>query len=68
MKKQTIKVPKLKQRVIWDFKPTTRIKPSKKLYNRKKIKNEILQTKYVYNINYNLFQVALLHKNVVDLF
>jgi hypothetical protein len=42
MKKIIIKIPKLKQRVIWDFKPTTRIKPSKKLYNRKKIKNEIL--------------------------
>jgi hypothetical protein len=42
MKKITIKIPKLKQRVIWDFKPTTRIKPSKKLYNRKKSKNEIL--------------------------
>ena len=42
MKKITIKIPKLKQIVVWDFKSTTRIKPSKKLYNRKKSKNEIL--------------------------
>jgi hypothetical protein len=42
MKKITIKISKLKQRVIWDFKPTTRIKLSKKLYNHKKSKNVIL--------------------------
>ena len=42
MQKIIIKIPKLKQRIVWDFKPTTRIKPSKKLYNRKKSKNIIL--------------------------
>lgn len=26
------------QRVTWEFSPTTRVKPSKKLYNRKKVK------------------------------
>jgi len=39
MKKQTIKIPKLKQRITWGFNPTTRTIPSKKIYNRKKLKN-----------------------------
>lgn len=38
MKKQTIKIPKTKQRVTWGFNPSTRVKPSKKIYNRKKLK------------------------------
>lgn len=38
MKKQTIKIPKIKQRVTWGFNSATRVKPSKKLYNRKKLK------------------------------
>jgi len=38
MKKQTIKIPKLKQRVTWGFNPSTRTKPSKKVYNRKNYK------------------------------
>jgi len=32
----TIKTDKIKQRVVWNFKPTTRVKPSKKIYSRKK--------------------------------
>lgn len=27
-----------KQRVMWGFNPITRVKPSKKVYNRKKLK------------------------------
>jgi hypothetical protein len=38
MKKVNIKVPKIKQRVIWGFNPVSRVVPSKKIYNRKKIK------------------------------
>ena len=38
MKKQIIKIPKLKQRVIWEFNPVTKIVPSKKIYNRNKLK------------------------------
>ncbi|MDY0181459.1 hypothetical protein [Aliarcobacter skirrowii] len=34
--KITIKTDKIKQRVVWNFKPTTRVKPSKKIYSRKK--------------------------------
>ena len=45
MKKQIIKIPKLKQRVIWKFNPDTKIVPSKKIYNRNKLK---YQTIYVY--------------------
>jgi len=37
MKKQTIKIPKLKQRVTWGFNPVTRTVPSKKVYSRKKL-------------------------------
>ena len=35
MNKITIKISKLKQRVVWNMKPTTRIKQSKKIYSRK---------------------------------
>ena len=38
MKKQIIKIPKLKQRVIWEFNPVTKTIPSKKIYNRNKLK------------------------------
>ncbi len=38
MQKITIKVPKLKSRMTWDINPITRVKPSKKNYNRKKYK------------------------------
>lgn len=38
MKKQTIKIPKIKQRVTWGFNPSTRTVPSKKIYNRKKLR------------------------------
>jgi hypothetical protein len=41
MKKQIIKIPKLKQRVIWEFNPITKIVPSKKIYNRNKLKSLI---------------------------
>jgi len=40
MKTQTIKIPKLKQRVTWGFNPATRTIKSKKIYNRKKFKIE----------------------------
>ena len=36
MKKTSIKIPKIKNRVTWGFNPATRIVKSKKLYNRKK--------------------------------
>ncbi|MCT7466542.1 MULTISPECIES: hypothetical protein [Aliarcobacter] len=39
MKKQIIKIPKLKQRVIWEFNPVTKTIPSKKIYNRNKLKS-----------------------------
>ena len=39
MKKQTIKIPKAKSRVVWGFNPVSRVKPSKKIYNRKKVKS-----------------------------
>ena len=39
MKKQIIKIPKLKQRVIWEFNPVTKTIPSKKFYNRNKLKS-----------------------------
>jgi len=29
---------KIKQRVIWSFSPVTRVKPSRKIYSRKKFK------------------------------
>jgi hypothetical protein len=38
MSKITIKIPKLKSRVVWGFNPISRVKPSKKIYNRKKSK------------------------------
>lgn len=38
MKKIIIKIPKIKQRVMWDFKPISRIKESKKIYSRKNLK------------------------------
>jgi hypothetical protein len=34
----TIKTSEIKSRVVWNFKPTTRVKPSKKVYSRKSIK------------------------------
>jgi hypothetical protein len=36
-KKSTEKF-KIKQRVVWGFNPISRVKPSKKLYSRKKYK------------------------------
>jgi hypothetical protein len=39
MQKQTIKIPKLKKRITWGFNPSRKTIPSKKIYNRKKIKN-----------------------------
>ena len=33
----TIKTSEIKSRVVWGFSPITRVKPSKKVYNRKKI-------------------------------
>jgi len=36
MTKIEFKVPKIKQRVMWGFNPVQRVKPSKKLYSRKK--------------------------------
>ncbi len=39
MKKITIKIPKLKQRVIWSLNPVTKTVPSKKIYNRNKLKS-----------------------------
>jgi hypothetical protein len=38
MKKQTINIPIQKPRVMWGFNLVTRVKPSKKIYNRKKYK------------------------------
>lgn len=38
MSKTTIKIPKLKSRVVWGFNPSSRVKPSKKIYNRKNLK------------------------------
>jgi len=38
--KITLKIPKQKQRVTWGFNPITRVKPSKKCYNRKNYKAE----------------------------
>ena len=38
MNKITIKIPKIKQRVVWGFSPATRTIKSKKLYSRKKYK------------------------------
>lgn len=35
MNKLTIKIPKLKQRIVWNMKLTTRIKQSKRIYSRK---------------------------------
>jgi len=32
----TIKTSEIKSRVLWGFKPTTRVKQSKKIYSRKK--------------------------------
>ena len=34
----TIKTSEIKTRVVWGFKPITRVKASKKLYSRKNIK------------------------------
>lgn len=31
----TIKTSEIKSRVVWSFKPITRVKPSKKVYSRK---------------------------------
>lgn len=33
----TVKTSQIKSRVVWDFSPITRVKPSKKVYSRKKI-------------------------------
>ena len=40
--KLSIKIPKQKQRVTWGFNPVSRVKPSKKVYNRKKI-NKLIE-------------------------
>jgi hypothetical protein len=40
MNKINIKISKIKQRITWGFNPNTRVKSSKKVYNRKKIKKE----------------------------
>ena len=40
MQKQSIKISKHKSRVVWGFNPVSRVKPSKKIYNRKKYKKE----------------------------
>lgn len=37
MKKQIIKIPTLKQRVLWKVNPVTKTIPSKKVYNRNKL-------------------------------
>lgn len=42
MQKQIIKIPKLKQRVLWSFNPATKMVPSKKIYNRNKYINSII--------------------------
>ena len=41
MKKPTMKIrsSQIKTRVTWDFNPVARVKPSKKIYSRKKYKN-----------------------------
>ena len=36
--KNTMKIPKVKNRVVWNFNPATRVVKSKKIYNRKKFK------------------------------
>ncbi len=33
----TIKISEIKSRVVWGFSPITRVKQSKKVYNRKRI-------------------------------
>lgn len=38
--KINLKKSETKQRVTWGFNPVSRVKPSKKIYNRKKIKNQ----------------------------
>lgn len=35
--KTIIKIPKFKTRVTWALSPISRVKPSKKIYNRKKL-------------------------------
>lgn len=40
MKKQIIKVPRIKQRVLWGFNPATRTVKSKKVYSRKNYRVE----------------------------
>lgn len=37
--KITINLKDIKSRVMWQFKPTNRVKPSKKIYSRKNIKD-----------------------------
>ena len=44
MQKIVLQIPKLKTRVMWDFNPVTRTKPSKKLYNR--CKRKMIDHKY----------------------
>ena len=42
MKKQNKRsIPHKRQRITWGFSPVTRVKPSKKRYNRKKFKKYI---------------------------
>lgn len=40
MKKQTLKIKpsQIKKRVTWGFNPISRVKPSKKIYSRKKFR------------------------------
>jgi len=39
MKQQTIQIKTPKARVTWGGSPVSRVKPSKKVYSRKKMKN-----------------------------
>lgn len=38
--KINLKKSQIKQRITWGFNPTNRVKPSKRIYNRKKLKNQ----------------------------
>lgn len=39
MKTTAVKIPKSNHRIVWGFNPVSRVKPSKKIYSRKKYKN-----------------------------
>lgn len=40
MSKKTKRELNSAKRMVWDFKPVTRIKPSAKVYNRKRMQND----------------------------